>query len=165
MHIIVPPTGLQTSSAPWVLSLAGPLGTLCSFYWLAVSHGYFDPLSNKDQSMYTLVFLLLELHILLEPWVPPCVLLGWWFSPWELWGFLLVHIVVLPADLQNSSSPWALSLVVLLGTICSFYWLAVIRWYFDPLSNKDQSIHNLIFLLLELHVVCELYLGYSELWG
>jgi len=22
----------------------------------------------------------------LEPWVPPCVLLDWWFSPWELWG-------------------------------------------------------------------------------
>jgi hypothetical protein len=21
----------------------------------------------------------------LEPWVPPCVFFGWWFSPWELW--------------------------------------------------------------------------------
>jgi hypothetical protein len=20
----------------------------------------------------------------LEPWVPPCVIFGWWFSPWEL---------------------------------------------------------------------------------
>ena len=26
---------------------------------------------------------------MLEPWVPPCVLLGWWFSPWELWGGLV----------------------------------------------------------------------------
>jgi hypothetical protein len=26
------------------------------------------------------------LHMRLEPWVPPCVLLGWWFSPWELRG-------------------------------------------------------------------------------
>jgi hypothetical protein len=25
------------------------------------------------------------LHMQLEPWVPPCVLLGWWFRPWELW--------------------------------------------------------------------------------
>jgi hypothetical protein len=25
----------------------------------------------------------------LEPWVPPCVLFGWWFSPWELWGVLV----------------------------------------------------------------------------
>jgi hypothetical protein len=26
------------------------------------------------------------LHMWLEPWVPPCLLFGWWFSPWELWG-------------------------------------------------------------------------------
>ena len=35
--------------------------------------------------------------------------------------------------------------------------------YFVPLSKKDQSIHTLVFLLLELHVVCELYPGYSGL--
>ena len=28
------------------------------------------------------------LHMQLEPWVPSCVLYGWWFSPWELWGVL-----------------------------------------------------------------------------
>jgi hypothetical protein len=26
------------------------------------------------------------LHMQLEPWVPPGVPLGWWFSHWELWG-------------------------------------------------------------------------------
>jgi hypothetical protein len=26
------------------------------------------------------------LHMRLKPWVPPCVLFGWWFSPRELWG-------------------------------------------------------------------------------
>ena len=36
--------------------------------------------------------------------------------------------------------------------------------YFVPLSKKDWSIHTLVFLL-EIHVVCELYLGYSELLG
>jgi hypothetical protein len=36
-HIVVPPLGLQTPSAPWVLSLAPPLGNLCSVQWLAVS--------------------------------------------------------------------------------------------------------------------------------
>jgi hypothetical protein len=35
--------------------------------------------------------------------------------------------------------------------------------YFVPPSKKDQSIHTLVFFLLELHVVCELYLSYSEL--
>ena len=34
------------------------------------------------------------LHMHLEPRVPPCALFGWWFSPWELWGYWLVHIVV-----------------------------------------------------------------------
>jgi hypothetical protein len=29
------------------------------------------------------------LHMQLEPWVPPCVLLGWQFSLWELWGYLV----------------------------------------------------------------------------
>ena len=38
-------------------------------------------------------------------------------------------------------------------------------WLFCYPSKKDWSIHTLIFLLLELHVVCELYLGYSELLG
>jgi hypothetical protein len=38
------------------------------------------------------------LHMWLEPWGPPCVLFGWWFSPWELWAGGLVgwYCVVLP---------------------------------------------------------------------
>jgi hypothetical protein len=37
VYTVVPPMGLQTSSAPWVLSLAPPLGILCSVQWLALS--------------------------------------------------------------------------------------------------------------------------------
>jgi hypothetical protein len=37
VHMVVPPMGLQTPSAPWVLSLAPPSGTLCSVQWLAES--------------------------------------------------------------------------------------------------------------------------------
>ena len=33
------------------------------------------------------------LQMWLEPWVPPCVLFGWWFSSWELWWVWLVDIV------------------------------------------------------------------------
>ena len=36
------------------------MGTLCSVYWLAVSHGYFDPASEKDQRVHTSFFLLLS---------------------------------------------------------------------------------------------------------
>jgi hypothetical protein len=36
--------------------------------------------------------------------------------------------------------------------------------YFFPLF-KDQSTHSLVFLLIEFHVVGELYPGYLELMG
>ena len=41
------------------------------------------------------------LHLQLEPWVPSCVLFGWWVSPWDLWGVWLVNIIVLPMGLQT----------------------------------------------------------------
>jgi hypothetical protein len=34
VHIVVPPIGLQTPSAPWVLSLAPTLGALCSILYV-----------------------------------------------------------------------------------------------------------------------------------
>jgi hypothetical protein len=36
VHIALPPMGLQTPSAPWVLSLAPSLETLCSVQWMIV---------------------------------------------------------------------------------------------------------------------------------
>jgi hypothetical protein len=65
------------------------------------------------------------LHMLLEPWVPPCVLFSWWFSPWQLWGYWLIHIVVLPMGLQILSAPAVLFLTPPLRTQCSNQWLAV----------------------------------------
>jgi hypothetical protein len=69
------------------------------------------------------------LHMKLEPWVPPCVLVGWWFSPSELWGYWLVHIVVPPMGLQTPSAPWVLSLAPPLETLCSVQWMAVSLHY------------------------------------
>jgi len=40
------------------------------------------------------------LHMQLEPWVCPCVVFGWRFSPWELW---LVGIILM--GLQTPSAP------------------------------------------------------------
>jgi hypothetical protein len=37
VDVVVLPMGLQTPSAPSVLSLTPPLGTLCSVQWLAAS--------------------------------------------------------------------------------------------------------------------------------
>jgi hypothetical protein len=33
VHIVVPLMGLQTLSAPWIFSIAPPLGTLCLLQW------------------------------------------------------------------------------------------------------------------------------------
>jgi hypothetical protein len=37
--------------------------------------------------------------------------------------------------------------------------------YFVPHSKEGRSIHTLVFLLLEFHVFCKLYLGYSKFLG
>jgi hypothetical protein len=49
----------------------------------------------------------------------------WWFSPRELWGNWLSHIVVSPMMLQTPSAPWVLSLAPSLGTMCSVQWMNV----------------------------------------
>jgi hypothetical protein len=36
--------------------------------------------------------------------------------------------------------------------------------YFVPYSKKERSVHSLVFLL-EFHVFCKLYLGYSKILG
>jgi hypothetical protein len=59
----------------------------------------------------------------LEPWVTPCVLFSWWFSPWELSGVWLV-IIVLPMGLQTPSAPSVLYLISPSETLCSVQWLA-----------------------------------------
>jgi hypothetical protein len=41
----------------------------------------------------------------MEIWVHPFVFFDWWFSPWELWGYWLVHTVVPPMGLQTPSAP------------------------------------------------------------
>ena len=76
------------------------------------------------------------LHMQLEPWVPPCVLFGWWFSPWELWEYWLVHIV-LPMGLQAPSAPSVLSLAPPLGTLSSVQWLdeSMHLWFCQALAE------------------------------
>ena len=64
-------------------------------------------------------------YMQLEPWVPPCILFGWWLIPWELWGVWLVDIVVPPMGLQTPSAPSVLSITPLLGSLCSAQWLAM----------------------------------------
>jgi hypothetical protein len=47
----------------------------------------------------------------MESWLSPCILSGWWFSPWELWVVWLVTIVLL-MELQSPSDPSVLPLAL-----------------------------------------------------
>jgi hypothetical protein len=59
--------------------------------------------------------------------------------------------------------PQVQSLDGLSFSLCSTLWFHISSCeYFVPPSKKDWSIHTLVFLL-ELHMVCELNLVYSEL--
>jgi hypothetical protein len=53
---------------------------------------------TDDQQDYPL------LHMSLEPWSPQCIHFGWSFSPWELWGFILLFL------------PWGCKPLQLLGS-------------------------------------------------
>jgi hypothetical protein len=64
-------------------------------------------------------------HMQLEPWVQPCVFFGWWFSPWKLWGYWFIHIVVPHNRLQTPSTPLVLSLTPSLGILGSVQWMTV----------------------------------------
>ena len=39
------------------------------------------------------------------------------------------------------------------------------HWFFVPHSKKEWTNHTLVFLLLEFHVFCKLYLVYSKFLG
>jgi hypothetical protein len=77
----------------------------------------------------------------LEPWVSPCILFGGWFSPWELWGYWLGHIVIPLIGLQTPSAPYILSLVPPLGTLCSVQSLAesIHLWIFQALVEPVRQ--------------------------
>jgi hypothetical protein len=65
------------------------------------------------------------LHMCLEESVLPCVLFGWWFSPWELWG-------------------------VLVGWYCSSYGAAKPFSSLNPFSSS-----SIVYPVLSLMVGCE----------
>ena len=86
--------------------------------WTSQEQGPLLPLmSNKVILCYICSWSYRSLHVY--------SLVGGLFSPWELWGYWLVHIVVSPMGLQTPSVPRVLSLASSMGTLCSVQWMAV----------------------------------------
>ena len=56
VHIDVPSMGLHSPSAPWILSLAPSLGTLCSLQWMTVSIHYCICQALARASQQTAIF-------------------------------------------------------------------------------------------------------------
>jgi hypothetical protein len=142
VHIVVPPMGLQTPSAPWVLSLALSLGTLSFSQWMSVSihfcicqalaDTFNRPLYQAPDSKFLLASTI-------ESGFDVCFWNG------SLVGqYLEGHSFSLCSEL----------------CLCNPF-----HGYFVPHSKKEQSIHTLVFLLLQFHMFCKLNVGYSKFLG
>jgi hypothetical protein len=87
-----------------------------------------------------------QIHMQLEPCVPPCVFLGWRFSPSELWRVWWVDKYCSSYGIVNPSAPSVLSLTPPLETpsetLYTVQWLALSICYYicqalaDPLRRQ-----------------------------
>ena len=62
-----------------------------------------------------------QLHLYLEPWLPPCIFFGWWFSQWELWAVQLVDIV-LPMEWLSPLFPSFIPIAFPLWSLSYVWW-------------------------------------------
>ena len=142
IHIDIPPMGLQAPSVPSVLSLAPSLETLCSIQWLV-------------ESIHLCIYQALSEPFRRQLYQAPVTKL-----------LLASTIVSGFGDCMWNGSPGGKSLDGPSFSLCSTLCLCISSgWYFVPSSRKDWYIHTLVFLLLELHLLCEVYVGYSEFLG
>ena len=135
--------GLQTSSAPWVLSLAPPFGTLCSVQWMAVSAHFCICQALAEPLRRQLYQAPVSKHMLSSSIVSGFGGCIWYGSP--------------GGAVSRSSRSFSLCSTL---SLCNSF-----HEFFVPHSKKERSIHTLVFLLLEFHVFCKLYLGYSKFLG
>ena len=141
VHIVVPPMGMQTTLAPWVLRLGPSLGILCSVQWMAVSihlcicEALAEPLRRQ---LYQASVSKILLASIIVSGFGGCI-----WDGFPRWGSLWM---VMP----SVSAPHFVSVTPPIGILF-------------PLLRRTKV--STLGLLLELHVVYKLYLGYSELLG
>jgi hypothetical protein len=135
VHIVVPPRGLQTPLAPWVLSLAPPLGGPVIHLIADCEHPLLCLLGPSLASQETAISGSFQQNLLVYAW---CQRLkaDCWMDP-RIWQSL----DSLSFRLRSKLCP------------CNSF-----HRCFDPNSKKGQSVHTLLFLLLEFPVFFTLYL-------
>jgi hypothetical protein len=97
------------SSLPLLLSGCSPTHppTAASLPWYAPTLGHQAFTGPRVSSPIDAQQVHPLLHMRLEPWVPPCVLFGWWFSSWEL-GRIWLTVCFALQKLCNSILPQGL---------------------------------------------------------
>jgi hypothetical protein len=114
------------------------------------------------------------IHVGLEPWVSPCVLLGWWLSPRDLWmvGEGLVGWYSCSfCGVANPFNSSLLSLTPPLDTLCSVQRLVESILYLTSSVRASQdtatsgSFQQAILGIHNGVCVWWLYMGWIPRWG
>jgi hypothetical protein len=132
--------GLQTPSAPWELSLAPSLGTLCSIQWMTVS-------------IHFCIFQALAESLRRQLYHVPVSKLLWASAIVSGFG------VVCRIDSQGGSF-W-----MVIPSVCAPNFVSVTpsMGILFPLLRRIKVSTLWSFFLLKFHVFCKLYFSYSEL--
>ena len=139
-----PHRGLQSPLGPSVFSPTPPLGTLSWVQFPTL------PRLGVSASVFVRSWQPLRRQIYQAP-------VNKHFPAWEVLGLVTVYGM----DPQVGQSLEGRSF-----SLCSTRCLCISsREYFVSSSKKDWSIHTLVLLLPEPHLVCEWYPGHSQLWG
>jgi hypothetical protein len=130
-------------SCTYVASVLGL--SVCLFIFLSIASALELPSAGEtvdETSLWPLKYTCVKVTQLTLG-ILPCSYVGWWFSPRELWGYWLIHIVVPPMELQTPSAPWVLCLALPLETCSLFYHLYI---SYLALLGAD-SLHKVIWEL------------------
>jgi hypothetical protein len=110
-------------------------------------------------------------HKLPEPWVPPCLVFGWWSSPEEFWGIWTGDTVSFPMGLQTASATSVPSPTPPRGTSAhSNAWLLASTTLCQALAVSQEtamsgSCQQALPGICNNIQVWQMYMGWIPRWG
>jgi hypothetical protein len=81
----------------------------------------------------------------LEPWVPSCVLFGWWSSPWKPLGFPPVDVVAPSIGLQTPLTSFSPFAAPPLRTLTASIYLCICQALVDRLRRQPYQAPEKLF--------------------